>query len=181
VTRTTITWLIAEQSPNLNSRKRTRLALKPKLDPERSLWPSCFLFKEINALKRQLKSEKTASSKKRTRKAESILSTEINLITSSDEDTSEEYLFTSSKPFRSSKTKLAKSSHPTTELVVSLIVNNEEHLLRALADTGAISSCSSIMLETYISALFIKTDYSNTTTWSTMGGKFTTIKTRICL
>jgi hypothetical protein len=35
-----------------------------------------FLFEEINALKRQLKPEKTASSKKR--KAESILSTEIN-------------------------------------------------------------------------------------------------------
>jgi hypothetical protein len=32
-----------------------------------------FLFEEINALKRQLKHEKTASSKKRTRKAESIL------------------------------------------------------------------------------------------------------------
>jgi hypothetical protein len=47
-----------------------------------------FLFKEINALKRQLqlKPEKTASSKKRTRKAESILSTEINLTTSSDKD-----------------------------------------------------------------------------------------------
>jgi hypothetical protein len=57
-----------------------------------------------------LKPEKTASSKKR--KAESILSTEINLTTSSDEG--EEYLFTSSKPFSSSKTKLAKSSHPTT-------------------------------------------------------------------
>jgi hypothetical protein len=80
------------------------------------------LFEEINALKRQLqlKPEKTASSKKR--KAESILflSTEINLTTSSDEG--EEYLFTSSKPFSSSKTKLAKSSHPTTELVVSLII-----------------------------------------------------------
>jgi hypothetical protein len=34
-----------------------------------------FLFGEINALKRQLKPEKTANSKKR--KAESILSTEI--------------------------------------------------------------------------------------------------------
>jgi hypothetical protein len=44
-----------------------------------------FLFEEINALKRQLKPEKTAISKKRTRKAESILSTEINLTTSSDE------------------------------------------------------------------------------------------------
>jgi hypothetical protein len=42
-----------------------------------------FLFEEINALKRQmhLKPEKTASSKKRTRNAESILSTEINGVT----------------------------------------------------------------------------------------------------
>jgi hypothetical protein len=69
-------------------------------------------LKEINALKRQLKPEKTASSKKR--KAESILSTEINLTTSRDEGEQQEYLFTSSKPFSFSKTKLAKSSHPTT-------------------------------------------------------------------
>jgi hypothetical protein len=67
-----------------------------------------FLFEEINALKRQLKPEKTAISKKR--KAESILSTEINLNTSSDEG--EEPLFTSSNLFSSRKTKLAKSSHP---------------------------------------------------------------------
>jgi hypothetical protein len=46
---------------------------------------------------------------------------------------------------------------------VSLIVNNEEHLLRVLADTGA---SSSIILEAYTSAPF-----------STMGGKFTTTKT----
>jgi hypothetical protein len=57
---------------------------------------------------------------------------------------------------------------------VILIVNNEEHLLRALADTGA---SSSIILEAYTSASFIKTDDSNTTTWSTMGCKFTTNKT----
>jgi hypothetical protein len=57
---------------------------------------------------------------------------------------------------------------------VSLIFNNEEHLLRALADTGA---SSSIILEAYTSAPFIKTDDSNATTWSTMGGKFTTTKT----
>jgi hypothetical protein len=57
---------------------------------------------------------------------------------------------------------------------VSLIVNNEEHLLRALADTVA---SSSIILEAYKSAPFIKIDDSNTTTWSTMGGKFTTNKT----
>jgi hypothetical protein len=58
---------------------------------------------------------------------------------------------------------------------VSLIVNHEEHLLRALADTGA----SSIILEAYTSATspFIKTDGSNTTTWSTMSGKFITTKT----
>jgi hypothetical protein len=54
VTRTTTTQLIAEQLPNLNSRKTTRLALKPKLDPERSLWLLFFLFEEINTLKRQL-------------------------------------------------------------------------------------------------------------------------------
>jgi hypothetical protein len=56
---------------------------------------------------------------------------------------------------------------------VSLIINNEEHLIRALADTGA---SSSIILEAYTTAIlpFIKTDDSNTTTWSTMGGKFTT-------
>jgi hypothetical protein len=62
VTRTTTTRLIAEQSPNLNSRKR--LFLKPKLDPERSLWPS-LLFEKINSLKRQLKPKKTAINKKK--------------------------------------------------------------------------------------------------------------------
>jgi hypothetical protein len=56
--------VITEQLPNLNSRKLTRLSLKPKLDPERSLWLSCFILEEIHALKRQLKPEKTASSKK---------------------------------------------------------------------------------------------------------------------
>jgi hypothetical protein len=48
-----------------------------------------------------------------TKKAESILSIEIDLTTSSDEGENREYLFTSSKPFSSSKTKLAKSSQPT--------------------------------------------------------------------
>jgi hypothetical protein len=66
---------------------------------------------------------------------------------------------------------------------VSLIVNNEEHLLRALADTAASSSSIIIILEAYTSAIlpFIKADDSNTTTWSTMGDKFTTTKTGICL
>jgi hypothetical protein len=43
------------------------------------------LFNDINALKKQLNPEKTASSKKRTRKAESFLCSEINITTSSDE------------------------------------------------------------------------------------------------
>jgi hypothetical protein len=53
---------------------------------------------------------------------------------------------------------------------VSLIVNNEEHLLRALADTGA---SNNIILQTYTSALFIKKYDNNTTTWSKMVGRFT--------
>jgi hypothetical protein len=64
------------------------------------------------------------------------------------------------------------------ELVVSLIVNNEEHLLGGLADTGA---SSSIILEAYTLAPFIEIYDSNTTNWSTMGGKFTINKTGICL
>jgi hypothetical protein len=112
------------------------------------------------------------------RKSESILSTEINITTSSNEG--EDYLFTSYKPLNSIKNKLAKhlTQPPTTELVVSLILNHEEHLLRALADTGARSS---IILESYTSALFIKNDYNNTTTLNSMDCKFTTNKTGICL
>jgi hypothetical protein len=49
VTRTTTTRLIQEQFPNLNSRKR--LALKPKLDPESSLWPSFSFLKKLMHLK----------------------------------------------------------------------------------------------------------------------------------
>jgi hypothetical protein len=72
-----------------------------------------FHFEEINALRRQLKPEKTASSKVRRERlnTSSVLSTEINLTNSSNEG--EEYLFTPFKPFRSSETKLEKSSHPT--------------------------------------------------------------------
>jgi hypothetical protein len=60
VTRTITTRLIVEQLPNLNSRKS--LALKPNMDPERSLWSS---FSKKLMPKRHLKPEKTASSKKR--------------------------------------------------------------------------------------------------------------------
>jgi hypothetical protein len=65
--------------------KKNKASFEAKAGPRKKSLAFCFLFEEINALKRQLKPEKTASSKKR--KAESILSTEINayLTTSSDE------------------------------------------------------------------------------------------------
>jgi hypothetical protein len=54
--------------------------------------------------------------------------------------------------------KLSYQNHLTQqsipELILILIVNNEECLLRALADTGA---SSSIILEAYTSAPFINT------------------------
>jgi hypothetical protein len=56
--------------------KKNKACFEAKAEPgKKSL---AFLFEEIHALKRQLKPEKTASSKKR--KAESILSTEINVV-----------------------------------------------------------------------------------------------------
>jgi hypothetical protein len=84
-------------------KQQKKACLEAKAEPGKKSLSLLVLFEEINAPKRQLKPEKTASSKKRTRKAESILSTEINLNTSSDEDTSEEYLFTSSKPLAVAK------------------------------------------------------------------------------
>jgi hypothetical protein len=100
-----------------------------------------------------LNPEKTASSKKR--KAESILSTEINLTTSSDEDKQQEYLLLLLNPLSLGELSYQHLTQQiSTELVVSLIVNNEEHLLRALFDTGASSSS---ILEAYNSAPLIKT------------------------
>jgi hypothetical protein len=69
-------------------------------------------------------------------------------------------IFTSSKHFSSSKKKLSKAVSSTTELIVSLIVNHEEHMLRALADTGANNS-SSIILEAYTSVPFIESNDIN--------------------
>jgi hypothetical protein len=60
--------------------------------------------------------------------------------------------------------------------VVTLNVHHEEHVLRALADTGA---GSSIILKDYTSKDIIKQDKDNKTTWSTMNGQFTTDKTGI--
>jgi hypothetical protein len=102
-----------------NFKHQKKACFEANAGPRKKYLVILVLFEEIKALKRHLKPEKTASSKKSTRKAESILSTEINVTTSSDEGENKEHLFTSSKPFSSSKTKLAKSSHQTTELVVS--------------------------------------------------------------
>jgi hypothetical protein len=106
--------------------------------------------------------------------------TEINLTTSIDEGEQQQYLFIFSKTFCNIENKLAKLSHLTTKLVLSLIVNNDKHLLRALDDTGNSTSNNSI-LETYTSAPFIKTDDSNKITWSTISVKFITTRTGICL
>jgi hypothetical protein len=51
-------------------------------------------------------------------------------------------------------------------------------LLRALADSGA---SSSIILEEYTSKNLIQRDKCNQTTWSTMGGQFTTDKTGLVI
>jgi hypothetical protein len=67
-----------------------------------------FLFEEINAIKRQLKHEKTAISKKRKERVECLIYTEINGVTkatSSDEGEKQEYFFTSSNFSNSSKIK----------------------------------------------------------------------------
>jgi Retroviral aspartyl protease len=60
--------------------------------------------------------------------------------------------------------------------VVTLNVNHEEHVLRALADTGA---SNSIILKDYTSKDTFKYNNVDTTTWSTMNGQFTTDKTGI--
>jgi hypothetical protein len=71
-----------------------KACFEAKAGPGKKSLAFLFLFEDINALKSQLKPEKTASSKKR--KAESTLSTEIKLTTSSDEVEHQEYLLTSS-------------------------------------------------------------------------------------
>jgi hypothetical protein len=45
-------------------KQQKKACFEAKARPGKSLWPSCFLFEEINALKRQLKPEKNTSSKK---------------------------------------------------------------------------------------------------------------------
>jgi hypothetical protein len=101
-----------------------------------------FLFEEFNSLRKQLKPTKAENPKKR--KTESTLSTEINLTNSSDE--MEEYVLLFPPAISRPSIKLVENSLPTTELVVTLNVNHEEHVLRAPADIGP---SSSIILEAY--------------------------------
>jgi hypothetical protein len=59
-TTTTTTQLIVEKLPNIKQQEEACFEIKVR-SVKKSL---AFLFEEINALKRQLKPEKTASSKK---------------------------------------------------------------------------------------------------------------------
>jgi hypothetical protein len=69
--------------------KKNKSRFEAKAGPGKKSLAFLALFEEINALKRQLKPEKTTSSKKR--KAESILSAEINLSTRSNEGEKQEH------------------------------------------------------------------------------------------
>jgi hypothetical protein len=68
----------AECRATAKVKQQKKACFETKSGPGKKSLALCFLFEEINALKRQLKPEKTVSSKKR--KAESILPTEINEI-----------------------------------------------------------------------------------------------------
>jgi hypothetical protein len=61
-------------------KQQKKAHFEAKAGPGKKSLAFLVLFKEINALKRQLKREKTANSKKSTKKAESILFTEINVV-----------------------------------------------------------------------------------------------------
>jgi hypothetical protein len=60
---------------------------------------------------------------------------DINLTSSSDEDDEEEEYVLTLPTTLSHSDKLAKTIHLISEFVVSLDVNREKHLLKALADT----------------------------------------------
>jgi hypothetical protein len=74
VIRKTTTRLVSEKF--LKFKQQEKAFFEAKAIPRKNSLAFLFLFEEFNALKRQLKPEKTASSKKR--KAESLFSTEIN-------------------------------------------------------------------------------------------------------
>jgi hypothetical protein len=87
---------------------------------------------------------------------EPVISSEINLTTSIDED--EDYFPFLSSYSRNKSIKLAKTSHPTVVLVVSLQINHEKHLVRALADTGSRSSSIVIILKGFTFKNLSKSD-----------------------
>jgi hypothetical protein len=106
--------------------------------------------------------------------------TETKLINSSDEGQDNQYFLFPLSSLIQEKLSLQNNLTQQTiiELVVRLTFCSEEHLLRSLADTGARSK---IILEKYKSAPFIKNYHSNTITCNTIGDKFTTSQTGICL
>jgi hypothetical protein len=65
--------------------KKNKACFEAKAGPGKKSLAFLCLFEEINAFKRQLKPEKTASNMKRKAESFIFLSTEINLTTSSDE------------------------------------------------------------------------------------------------
>jgi hypothetical protein len=85
-----------------------------------------FLFEEINLLKNQLNT-KVPNSKKR--KVENLRSNEINLTTTSDED--EEYFPFLSSINRIKSNKLAKTSHPTSELNVGRQIDKVRNFIKS--------------------------------------------------
>jgi hypothetical protein len=123
------------------TKQQKKVRFEAKSVPKRQ--SLAFLFEETNALKRQWKPEKFIMNKKR--KVESLLSTEINLTTSNDED--EEYFVTFPNIF-SCITKPGTNTSVTAELEVSHKANHEENVLSALADTDF---SSSIILGTFVS------------------------------
>jgi hypothetical protein len=111
-----------------------KLALKLKLLPEKSLW---FFFSKKSM---HLNGSWFLKRLEITWRGRQHLSYLPKLILTTSSDEYEEFFVTSPNFFRARKSKLAKSSHHSTELVVSLNVNHEEHLVRALADSIVSSS-----------------------------------------
>jgi hypothetical protein len=116
-----------------------------------------------------LKPERVAKNKKR--KDESLLSTEIILTTSNDKD--EEYFVPFPNIFSPVIHKPGRNTSVPTDVVLSFKANQEENVLRALADTGV---SSSIILGSFLSKDHIINGESCQTNWRTVAGHFTTNK-----
>jgi hypothetical protein len=119
--KTTTTWLIDYCRAIAKAKQRKNGHSEAKAVPRKK--SLAFLFEEINSLRKQLNTKITNYKK---RKIETVCSNEINLTTTSHED--EEYFPFFSSLQRLKSNKLAKTTHPTSELVVSLKINNKEYL-----------------------------------------------------